>query len=111
MYMYEYKAMWQNFANFRDRTSVRGYWMAFLFNFLVGLVLSIIIAIIPQLSFLSGLYSLAALIPGLALAVRRLNDTGRHWGWLFISLVPLVGSIILIIFMCQPTTNYQGNQV
>ena len=109
--MNEYKAMWLNYANFRDRTSIRGYWMAVLFNFIAALILGIIASIIPQLSFLSSLYSLAVLIPGLALSVRRLRDTGRHWGWIFISLVPLVGSILLIVFLCQQTSNYQGNQV
>ena len=111
MYMNEYKAMWQNYANFKDRTSVRGYWMAYLFNFLAALIISIIVGIIPQLAFLSAIYSLAVLVPGLAISVRRLNDTGRHWGWLFISLIPLVGSIILIVYLCQPTTNQQGDQV
>jgi len=109
--MNEFKAMWLNYANFADRTSIRGYWMAFLFNFIVGLILSVIIGIIPQLAFVSSLYSLAALIPGIAIAVRRLRDASMHWGWIFISLVPLAGTIILIIFLCKPTTNAEGNQV
>ena len=101
--MQEYLDMWRNFANFTGRTTVRGYWMAFLFNFLAGLVLSVLIAIVPELAFLSSLYSLAAMVPGLALSVRRLRDAGKGWGWLFISLVPLVGSIILIVMLCKPS--------
>ena len=109
--MQEYVAMWKNYANFSDRTSVRGYWMAFLFNFLAALVLGIIAAIIPALIFLSGLYSLAVLIPSLAIAVRRLRDSGKQWYWLFIALIPLVGEILLIVFLCQPTVSSEGAQV
>ena len=77
--------------------------MAFLFNFIVGTVLGLIVSIIPALAFITGLYGLVALIPGLAINVRRLRDAGKHWGWLFIALVPLVGFIILIIQLCKPS--------
>ena len=109
--MQEYLAMWKNYANFKDRTSVRGYWMAFLFNFLAGIILGVITGVIPVLGFLAGLYSLAALIPGLAIAVRRLRDAGKPWYCIFISFVPLVGGIILIIWLCKQTSNYEGAQV
>lgn len=109
--MQEYIAMWTNFANFSDRTSVRGYWMAFLYNFIVALVLGFVTSIIPVLGFLAGLYSLAALIPGLAIAIRRLRDAGKAWYWIFIGFIPLVGVILLIIFLCQPTASNVGAQV
>ena len=96
--MKEYLDMWKNYANFSGRTSVRGYWMAFLFN----VIASMIIGIIP-IRILAGLYSLVALIPGLALTVRRLRDAGKHWSAIFLSLIPLVGSIILIVKLCQPS--------
>ena len=76
--MNEYLAMWKNFANFSDRTSRRGYWMALLINFIISLVLGVIIAILPKLGFISYIYSLAALIPSLAIAVRRLRDAGKQ---------------------------------
>ena len=103
--MKEYLAMWKNYANFSDCTSVRGYWMAFLFNFLAGLVLGAIVAIIPDLAFISSLYALAALVPGLAICVRRLRDAGKPWPWLFISLIPIVGAIILIVMLCKPSVS------
>ena len=109
--MQEYLAMWQNYANFGDRTSVRGYWMAFLFNFLASLVLGLIAQIIPILSFLAGIYSLAALVPGLAIVVRRLRDAGKHWACIFLVFIPLVGAIVLIVFLCQGTRSNEGNQV
>lgn len=109
--MQEYIAMWKNYVNFKDRTSVRGYWMAILFNVIAAFILGMIANFIPALSFLSGLYSLAVLIPGLALVVRRLRDTGKAWYYIFFALIPLVGSIILLVFMCQKTTNFEGEQV
>lgn len=109
--MQEYLAMWKNYANFKDRTSVRGYWMAFLFNFIAAIIIGVIAGIIPFLGFLAGIYSLAALVPGLAINVRRLRDAGRPWYHMFIAFVPLVGIIILIIWLCQQTNSSEGEQV
>ena len=106
--MQEYLDMWKNYANFRGRTSVRGYWMAFLFNVIASFVVGFIAGLLPVLSILSGLYTLAALIPGLALTVRRLRDAGKGWGWIFISFVPLAGVIILIIMLCKPSIGVQN---
>jgi len=50
---------------------------------------------------LADLVALGLFLPSLAAAVRRLHDTNRS-GWFYlISLIPLVGIIILIAFMCQ----------
>ena len=95
-----YVDMWKNFANFSGRTNVGGYWWAYLANLIVGLVLSMI-----GVEFLITVYYLASLIPTLSIAVRRLRDAGKGWGWLFITLVPLVGWIIFIIMMCKPSVN------
>ncbi len=48
---------------------------------------------------LGGIYSLAVLIPSLAVGVRRLHDTGRSGWWLLIALIPLIGFIVLLVFM------------
>jgi uncharacterized membrane protein YhaH (DUF805 family) len=66
---------------------------------------------IQQVSILGGIYGLAVLIPGLAVAVRRLHDTGRSGWWLLIGLVPLIGAIVLIVFMAtdgEPGDNAYG---
>lgn len=106
--MQEYIAMWKNYANFNDRTTVRGFWMAFLFDFLAGIVLGVLTVILPFLGFLSAVYSLAALVPGLAICVRRLQDAGKAWYYIFFALIPLVGFIILIVFLCQPSIPDDG---
>jgi uncharacterized membrane protein YhaH (DUF805 family) len=57
------------------------------------------------------IYSLAVLVPGLAVGVRRLHDTDKSGWWLLIALIPLVGIIVLIVFFAtdgQPGPNKYG---
>lgn len=49
------------------------------------------------------IYGLAAFIPSLALTVRRLRDAGFHWAMIFISFVPYIGSLALIVLLALPT--------
>jgi uncharacterized membrane protein YhaH (DUF805 family) len=51
------------------------------------------------LGFISLLYSLAVLLPGLAVLVRRLHDIGKGGGWIFITLIPLVGFIWMLVLL------------
>ena len=60
---------------------------------------------------LTTLYSLAILIPSIAVVVRRLHDTGRSGWWLLIGLIPVLGSIVLIVFFVldsEPGENAYG---
>lgn len=95
-----YLKVLQNYVGFSGRARRKEYWMFVLFNFIAGIILGIIEAIIGLPGILSGLYSLAILIPSLALVFRRLHDTGKSGWWILISLVPIAGSIILLVFMC-----------
>jgi hypothetical protein len=56
-------------------------------------------------SWLSWLWSLAILLPSLAVLVRRLRDAGHGWGHVFWLLLPFVGTIILIVLAAQPSTD------
>jgi uncharacterized membrane protein YhaH (DUF805 family) len=99
-----YLMVLKKYAVFNGRARRKEYWMFFLFNFIVALVLGLIEWIIGMVvdsstNVLSGIYGLAVLVPSLAVSVRRLHDTSRSGFWLFISLVPLIGSIVLLIFM------------
>jgi len=91
--MTEFVNMWKNFINFSDRTTRRGYWMAFLFVVIFAVVISII-AVATGLEFLSWIFSAAIFIPSLSMQVRRLRDAGRFWLWIF---VPIVGFIFLFM--------------
>jgi uncharacterized membrane protein YhaH (DUF805 family) len=53
------------------------------------------------LGLLGVLYSLAIMVPAIAVAVRRLHDTGRSGWWILIGLVPFVGFIALIVLLAQ----------
>ena len=57
---------------------------------------------------LSTAWSLALLIPQLAVTVRRLRDTGRNWTNIFWLLVPIAGAIVLIVFLTQPSVTRSG---
>jgi uncharacterized membrane protein YhaH (DUF805 family) len=112
-----YLEVLQKYAVFDGRARRKEYWMFLLINILVSVVLIAIDNLIGtfshQASFglLQGLYSLALLIPSIAVTVRRLHDTGRTGWWILISLVPLIGGIILLIFMVldsEPGTNQYG---
>lgn len=107
--MQEYKAMWKNYANFKDRTSVKGYWMVILFNLIINIVLSILTNFVDAIAIVAGLYSLAILIPSLAISVRRLHDINKSGWWLFLSLIPFIGGIILLIWSCKGSVE-DGNQ-
>lgn len=98
-----------HYADFTGRASRQQYWMYFLFNLVIGGVIALIDLGLTG-GFISALYGLAVLVPGLALGARRLHDTNKS-GWLqLIGLIPIVGAIILIVLFAQPgdpaTNNY-----
>lgn len=89
----------KNYVNFKGRARRKEYWMFVLFNFIVAFVLGIIDGLIG-ITVLSTIYSLAVIIPSLALCFRRLHDIGKSGAWILIGLIPLVGEIILLVFFC-----------
>lgn len=107
--MNEYILMWKNFFNFKDRTTVRGYWMAVLFNIIAFVILAVLMSISDIFGILYGIYFLAVLIPLLSLSVRRLHDINKSGFWIFISIVPLVGQIIYLIWTCKASVD-EDNQ-
>ncbi len=109
---------WKKYAVFSGRSRRKEYWMFCLFNFLISFGIGIVSGIIGARGALSGalgivsiVYSVAAIIPGLAVFCRRMHDTGRSGWWWLIGLVPLVGAIVLLVFLCsdsQPGENKYG---
>ena len=96
-----YLGCWKKFADFSGRARRQEYWMFVLFNFLVSVAVGVVDGILGAGGSLSGLYSLAVLVPSLAVAARRLHDTDRSGWWMLIALIPLVGWIILLVFLCS----------
>ncbi len=87
----EYFVMWKNATNFTDRTNIKGYWMAFLVNFIIIAILGLIGQFILRTNLLNYVYGAAVLIPGIAVTIRRLNDTGKEWYWILVGIIPIIG--------------------
>jgi len=107
----------KKYAVFKGRARRKEYWYFALFNIIVSLVLGVVDVLTGSFSsedgmgLLGAIYSLAILIPAIAVSVRRLHDTGRSGWWLLIILIPLIGAIILLFFTVQdskPEENKYG---
>ena len=100
----------KKYAVFEGRARRKEYWFFVLFSVIGSIVLAFLDAMIGTIDLdtgvgmLSGIYSLAILIPSIAVAVRRLHDTDRSGWWLLISLIPLIGTIALLVFLLQGGT-------
>ena len=115
--MNEFLKVIRQYAVFNGRARRREYWMFSLFYLLFAFVLGMVDALLATfnetlgLGLLSGLLVLALLLPSIGVTIRRLHDTGRPGWWLLISLVPLIGPLILLVFMVldsQPGSNRYG---
>ena len=106
--MTEWVNMWNNYINFSDRTNVRGYWMAWLVNFIIGMFFTFLVEENPSLYVAVVIYSWVAILPCLALSIRRLRDAGKPWQSIFFSLVPIVGWVILIYYYTRPSIPDDG---
>lgn len=105
------KAAFHNYAVFQGRARRSEFWYFVLFNTLIHLVLSVFTAIFPPFSILMLAYWVISLVPGIAVCWRRLHDTGRCGALYFISFVPIVGAILLIIWLSEdgvPGSNPYG---
>ena len=83
------------YVNFEGTASRSEYWWFVLFIVLGYIVLGIFS------KNLSLLFGLATMLPSLAVAARRLHDTDRSGWWQLISFIPLIGHIVLIVFLVQ----------
>lgn len=102
---------------FKGRARRKEYWYFVLFNTIISILLSLIDTYVLEtnaetgVGILGGLYSLAVFLPSLGVLIRRLHDTGRSGWWIFINLIPLIGSIILLVFLVEdskPGDNQYG---
>lgn len=122
LFTYWLECFTKHYADFSGRARRSEYWGTVLFNGLIQAGLSIILSIVATILFSSieingevtfsplffllpdipiYIYGLVWLLPGLAVAVRRLHDIGKSgWNLLWI-LLPIVGAIMLIYWYCQ----------
>jgi uncharacterized membrane protein YhaH (DUF805 family) len=109
-----YLAVVKRYVDFDGRARRREYWLFVLCNMIISVVFGILSAITRGsmiIMALSSLYSLAVLLPGLGVSVRRLHDTGKSGLYLFMVLIPIAGPIILLVRMAtagNPAPNQYG---
>lgn len=120
-----YIEAWKKYALFSRRARRKEYWFFQLFSMIASVILVIPVFLMIALSSQNSgswnilmlltlpfcIFSFAAILPSLAVMVRRLHDTGRSGWWYFIGFVPFVGGIILLIFTLldsEPGPNLYG---
>ena len=115
------KLYFKNYLNFTGRSTRSEYWWAYLFTFLVTLILSFggrmlginymetkyangqIYSEMGYYNILTTIFLLGTAIPNLGITVRRLHDTGRSWLYMFVSLVPIAGGFIFLSYLVKPS--------
>lgn len=86
----------KKYADFSGRARRKEYWMFVLIYMVINIVLAIL-----GLDIISMIVGLALLIPSISIGARRLHDTGRSGWWQLIYFVPLIGLIVMIVFLVQ----------
>jgi uncharacterized membrane protein YhaH (DUF805 family) len=109
------RAFWSNYRNFKGRARRSEYWFIQLF-----LVATNLAAAVIDLALMDGdvdrfianggggivglIWILATIVPALAVLIRRLHDTNRSGWWALIGLVPIIGTIAILIFTVADST-------
>jgi uncharacterized membrane protein YhaH (DUF805 family) len=89
------------YATFSGRSSRSAYWWFYLFNILILIAALLVDLALSTSGIIYGLVGLGLLLPNLAVAARRLHDSGHSAWWLLIGILPLIGAIVLLVFTLQ----------
>jgi len=97
----------KRYAEFKGRSTRPEYWYFTLFNF-IFIVAAMLLDNLLDLNFentpygiLYAVYALGSFLPGLSAAVRRLHDVNKSGWFLLISLIPLIGSIYMLVVLAR----------
>ena len=102
--MNSYIMMWKKGLTFTGRTRRKDFWMASLISYLIVLVLSLVDNNqVTQM--LINIYSLAFIVPQIAMIMRRLHDSNHSGAWFLVSFIPVVGWLILLVFLLLDSTS------
>ena len=121
---------WKNAFVFKGKTSRKDFWFFILANTILSITLSITQNLFENLAYtlplsliseiflflsqtiqiISFFYLLGSLIVSLSIQVRRLNDISKKWVWIFIQIIPILGSIYFIYLMCQPSISVNSQE-
>ena len=108
------QSFFKNYANFKGRARRSEFWYSLLFVGVVGVVLGLVMpgtptmlpdgTMIAGVGLLASLWQLAVLVPGLAVAWRRLHDVDKGGPYYFMALIPIVGAILLLVQFAKEGT-------
>ena len=107
----------RKYATFSGRAQRKEFWFFLATYLLLLFLLAVLDGMLGffdedgDVGLLSGLFALSMVLPWLAVCARRLHDTGRSGWWMLVSFVPLVGSLVLLVFLVQdgqPQPNAHG---
>ena len=113
------KKFWKGYVDFTGCSTPSDYWFACSAHLLILFASYLLLAVFERMAAETGssdlftigvillliffAYGIAAVLPCIAVAVRRLRDAGYNWPYIFIPLIPFVGIFIFIFLLCQPT--------
>ena len=98
----------KKYSVFEGRAQRKEYWFFVLFYMIFGFVLTFVDSFLGTAYYVDGNavvgllstpYGLAMLVPAIAVTARRLHDIGRSGWWILFGLIPLIGTIVLLVFM------------
>ena len=103
----------KKYAVFSGRARRKEYWMFILFNYIASFIMGVVVGLVaPEASNIAtAVAALVGFLPSWAVFARRMHDIGKSGWWWLIGLVPLIGGIVLLVFMCkdsQPGDNAYG---
>ena len=94
-----------NYTKFTGRAGVMEFWYWVLFTVLGTIASGILDAVLfPPMSYwspLSDIFTLVTFLPGIAVSIRRLHDTDRTGWWFLLVFIPLLGTLLLIVWWIQ----------
>ena len=112
--MHWYTDVIRKYAVFNGRAARPEFWWFVLFNIIIAAVINLVFSAIGGRNsgqVVSDLYSLAVLLPSLGVGIRRLHDTNRTGWWYLLVFLPIIGWIVLIVFLAMasdPGSNNYG---
>ena len=110
---------WRKSFDYKGKATRAEFWWWYLINFIASIVYGIKTnadfgnfgltagIVFTLVSILISFYILGQVFPTLSISVRRLRDAGKHWTWIFISLIPFIGFVWYLILMCQPSDSHE----
>lgn len=112
-YNWYIKCVTKDYFNFQGRARRKEFWMFTLISSIIYMILFITFAKIMSSPagylITAAIYTLAVICPTIGVSVRRLHDTNRSGWWSLLAFIPVIGILILLIFMLLDSTPSDNN--